>query len=358
LLAKPASLNGKHILSINWMYPVARSALFKLDAETAHELSIAQFKTMPRPLVKALFNPCVADQPVEVLGLTFPNPVGLAAGLDKNGECIQAFDAMGFGFVEIGTITPRPQAGNEKPRLFRLPEHQAIINRMGFNNHGVDALVERAKKAKQSGKLRGVLGINIGKNKDTPNENANDDYLICLRKVYAVADYVTVNLSSPNTPGLRDLQHGAAMDELLTALKAEQAKLEGEHGRYVPVLVKIAPDLTDDEVADVAERLQRTGIDGVIATNTTLSREAVAGHQYADEAGGLSGAPVLSRSTEVVRLLREALGPDYPIIAVGGVASTADAAEKRAAGANLVQVYSGFIYQGPALIADCVAAWR
>lgn len=340
------------------MYPAARRALFKLDAETAHELSITQFKTMPRPLVKALFNPCVADQPVEVLGLTFPNPVGLAAGLDKNGECIQAFDAMGFGFVEIGTVTPRPQPGNEKPRLFRLPEHQAIINRMGFNNHGVDALVERAKKAKQSGKLRGVLGINIGKNKDTPNENANDDYLICLRKVYAVADYVTVNLSSPNTPGLRDLQHGAAMDELLTALKVEQAKLEGEHGRYVPVLVKIAPDLTDEEVADVAERLQRTGIDGVIATNTTLSREAVAGHQYADEAGGLSGAPVLSRSTEVVRLLREALGPDYPIIAVGGVASTADAAEKRAAGANLVQVYSGFIYQGPALIADCVAAWR
>lgn len=337
---------------------MARSALFKLDAETAHELSITQFKTMPRPLVKALFNPCVADQPVEVFGLTFPNPVGLAAGLDKNGECIQAFDAMGFGFVEIGTVTPRPQPGNEKPRLFRLPEHQAIINRMGFNNHGVDALVERAKKAKQSGKLRGVLGINIGKNKDTPNENANDDYLICLRKVYAVADYVTVNLSSPNTPGLRDLQHGAAMDELLVALKAEQAKLEGEHGRYVPVLVKIAPDLTDEEVADVAERLQRTGIDGVIATNTTLSREAVAGHQYADEAGGLSGAPVLSRSTEVVRLLREALGPDYPIIAVGGVASTADAAEKRAAGANLVQVYSGFIYQGPALIADCVAAWR
>lgn len=345
-------------MSINWMYPAARSALFKLDAEVAHELSIKQFSAMPRAIAKALFNPCVADKPVELLGLRFPNPVGLAAGLDKNGECIQAFDAMGFGFVEIGTVTPRPQPGNEKPRLFRLPEHEAIINRMGFNNHGVDALVERAKKARKSGKLQAVLGINIGKNKDTPNENANDDYLICLRKVYAVADYVTVNLSSPNTPGLRDLQHGEAMDELLTALKAEQAKLEVEHGRYVPVLVKIAPDLTDEEVADVAERLQRTGIDGVIATNTTLSRKAVTGHQHADEAGGLSGAPVLQRSTEVVRLLRQNLGKDYPIIAVGGVASEADAAAKKAAGADLVQVYTGFIYQGPKLIADCVAAWN
>lgn len=345
-------------MSINWMYPAARSALFKLDAEVAHELSIKQFSAMPRGIAKALFNPCVADKPVELLGLRFPNPVGLAAGLDKNGECIQAFDAMGFGFVEIGTVTPRPQPGNEKPRLFRLPEHEAIINRMGFNNHGVDALVERAKKARNSGKLQAVLGINIGKNKDTPNENANDDYLICLRKVYAVADYVTVNLSSPNTPGLRDLQHGEAMDELLTALKAEQAKLEAEHGRYVPVLVKIAPDLTDEEVADVAERLQRTGIDGVIATNTTLSREAVAGHQHADEAGGLSGAPVLQRSTKVVQLLRQNLGKDYPIIAVGGVASEADAAAKKAAGADLVQVYTGFIYQGPKLIADCVAAWN
>ncbi|MDD9894014.1 MAG: quinone-dependent dihydroorotate dehydrogenase [Gammaproteobacteria bacterium] len=340
------------------MYPAARSALFKLDAEVAHELSIKQFSAMPRAIAKALFNPCVADKPVELLGLRFPNPVGLAAGLDKNGECIQAFDAMGFGFVEIGTVTPRPQPGNEKPRLFRLPEHEAIINRMGFNNHGVDALVERAKKARKSGKLQAVLGINIGKNKDTPNENANDDYLICLRKVYVVADYVTVNLSSPNTPGLRDLQHGEAMDELLTALKAEQAKLEAEHGRYVPVLVKIAPDLTDEEVADVAERLQRTGIDGVIATNTTLSRDAVAGHQHADEAGGLSGAPVQQRSTEVVRLLRQNLGKEYPIIAVGGVASKADAAAKKAAGADLVQVYTGFIYQGPKLIADCVAAWN
>lgn len=340
------------------MYPLARKALFTLDAETAHELSIKQFKSMPRAMVKALFNPCVPDKPVELMGLTFPSPVGLAAGLDKNGECIQAFDAMGFGFVEIGTVTPRPQTGNDKPRLFRLPEHGAIINRMGFNNHGVDALVQRAEKAKKSGKLQAVLGINIGKNKNTPNEQANDDYLICLRKVYAVADYVTVNLSSPNTPGLRDLQHGAAMDELLVALKAEQAKLEAEHGRYVPVLVKIAPDLSDEEVADVAQRLQQSGIDGVIATNTTLSREAVAGHQHAEQAGGLSGAPVLKRSTEVVGLLRQALGPNYPIIAVGGVASAEDAAAKRAAGANLVQIYSGFIYQGPRLIADCAAAWQ
>lgn len=339
------------------MYPAARSALFKLDAEVAHELSIKQFSLMPKTLAKALFNPCVANKPVELMGLRFPNPVGLAAGLDKNGECIQSFDAMGFGFVEIGTVTPRPQLGNDKPRLFRLPEHEAIINRMGFNNHGVDALVKRAKKAKKSGQLNAVLGINIGKNKDTANEDANDDYLICLRKVYAVADYVTVNLSSPNTPGLRDLQHGEAMDALLTALKSEQATLQQKHGRYVPVLVKIAPDLSDAEVADVAARLKRTGIDGVIATNTTLDREAVAGHPHANEAGGLSGAPVLARATEVVRLLREALGPDYPIIAVGGVRSTADAAAKRAAGADLVQIYTGFIYQGPRLIADCAAAW-
>lgn len=344
-------------MSVNWMYPVARSALFKLDPEAAHELSIKQFSCLPRGMVKTLFNPAVADKPVELMGLQFRNPVGLAAGLDKNGECIQAFDAMGFGFVEIGTVTPRPQAGNPKPRLFRLPEHGAIINRMGFNNEGVDALVARAEKAKRSGKLKAVLGINIGKNKDTANEDANEDYLICLRKVYGAADYVAVNLSSPNTPGLRDLQHGDAMDDLLKALKQEQKALAEASGRYVPVLVKIAPDLSDDEVVDVAARLQRAGIDGVIATNTTLSREAVAGHQHADEAGGLSGLPVLQRSTEVVAKLRECLGPDYPIIAVGGVSGGADAAAKRAAGANLVQIYSGFIYQGPRLLGDCVTHW-
>lgn len=345
-------------MSVNWMYPVARSALFKLDAEVAHELSIKQFSAMPRILAKALFRPHnLCSKPVELLGMTFANPVGLAAGLDKNGECIQAFDAMGFGFVEVGTVTPRPQPGNDKPRLFRLPEHNAIINRMGFNNHGVDALVEKAKKAKRSGALKGVLGINIGKNKDTPNEAANEDYLNCLRKVYEVADYVTVNLSSPNTPGLRDLQHGEAMDELLAALKAEQGQLNDKYGFYVPVLVKIAPDLTDEEVADVAERLQRAGIDGVIATNTTLSRAEVVGHKHENEAGGLSGAPVLARSTEVVKLLRQSLGEGYPIIAAGGVASTADAAAKKAAGADLVQIYTGFIYQGPRLIADCAAAW-
>lgn len=344
-------------MSVNWMYPVVRSALFKLDPEAAHELSIKQFSCLPRGMVKTLFNPAVADKPFELMGLSFRNPVGLAAGLDKNGECIQAFDAMGFGFVEIGTVTPRPQAGNPKPRLFRLPEHGAIINRMGFNNEGVDALVARAEKAKRSGKLKAVLGINIGKNKDTANEDANEDYLICLRKVYGAADYVTVNLSSPNTPGLRDLQHGDAMDDLLKALKQEQKGLAEASGRYVPVLVKIAPDLSDDEVVDVAARLQRAGIDGVIATNTTLSREAVAGHQHADEAGGLSGLPVLQRSTEVVAKLRECLGPDYPIIAVGGVSGGADAAAKRAAGANLVQIYSGFIYQGPRLLGDCVTHW-
>lgn len=344
-------------MSLNWTYPIARAALFKLDAEAAHELSIKQFRAMPRAMVKAAFNPCVADKPVELMGLRFPNPVGLAAGLDKNGECIDAFDAMGFGFVEIGTVTPRPQPGNPKPRLFRLAEHGAIINRMGFNNHGVAALVKRAEKAKASGKLKAVLGINIGKNKDTPNESANDDYLSCLREVYAVADYVTVNLSSPNTPGLRDLQHGAAMDELLTALKQEQAKLAEQHGRYVPVLVKIAPDLTDQEVSEVAGQLQRAGIDGVIATNTTLNREVVAGHRFAEEAGGLSGRPVLQRSTEIVAQLRALLGPAYPIIAVGGVSTAADAEAKRKAGANLVQIYTGFIYKGPQLIGDCIKAW-
>ena len=284
------------------------------------------------------------------MGIKFPNPVGLAAGLDKNGECIKAFEAMGFGFVEVGTVTPRPQPGNDKPRIFRLPEANAIINRMGFNNKGVDYLVDQVIKAKFSG----VLGINIGKNKDTPDENAKDDYIHCMRKVYDHATYITVNISSPNTPGLRSLQYGEALNELLSALKAEQTSLAEQYGKYVPVAVKIAPDLTAEEVDSIAQCLIANNIDGVIATNTTLARDKVAHLQFGDEQGGLSGAPVKEQSTKVIQLLSKALDNKLPIIGVGGIASGSDAQEKIAAGAKLVQVYTGFIYQGPELVKEIV----
>ena len=284
------------------------------------------------------------------MGIKFPNPVGLAAGLDKNGECIKAFEAMGFGFVEVGTVTPRPQPGNDKPRIFRLPEANAIINRMGFNNKGVDYLVDQVIKAKFSG----VLGINIGKNKDTPDENAKDDYIHCMRKVYDHATYITVNISSPNTPGLRSLQYGDALNELLSALKAEQTSLAEQYGKYVPVAVKIAPDLTAEEVDSIAQCLIANNIDGVIATNTTLARDKVAHLQFGDEQGGLSGAPVKEQSTKVIQLLSKALDNKLPIIGVGGIASGSDAQEKIAAGAKLVQVYTGFIYQGPELVKEIV----
>jgi dihydroorotate dehydrogenase len=295
-----------------------------------------------------LVYPAIADKPIKVMGLEFKNPVGLAAGLDKNGDYINALAALGFGFVEIGTVTPRPQPGNPKPRLFRLPEHQAIINRMGFNNLGVDHLLAQVKQSAYAG----ILGINIGKNFDTPIENAADDYLIGLRKAYAAASYITLNISSPNTQNLRRLQQGDEIKSLMAALKAEQLKLQQEHSKYVPLVVKIAPDLTADEIRHIARLLLEFDIDGVIATNTTIARDMIAGHALAHETGGLSGAPVKDKSTAVVRGLAVELNGRIPIIAAGGILSAEDAEEKLKAGASLVQVYSGLIYKGPQLIAD------
>lgn len=331
-------------------YSAIRKVFFKFDPEAIHELSIKGFKATGATPLNMLYKQTVPNKPVEVMGIKFPNPVGLAAGLDKNGECIKAFEALGFGFIEIGTVTPRPQPGNDKPRIFRLPEANAIINRMGFNNKGVDYLVDQVIKAK----YQGVLGINIGKNKDTPDENAKDDYIHCMRKVYDFASYITVNISSPNTPGLRSLQYGEALNELLSALKAEQTSLAEKFGKYIPVAVKIAPDLNADEVTSIAKCLIANNIDGVIATNTTLARDKVAHLPFGNEQGGLSGAPVKDKSTEVIKLLAKALDNKLPIIGVGGIASGADAQEKIAAGAKLVQVYTGFIYQGPKLIKDIV----
>jgi dihydroorotate dehydrogenase len=331
-------------------YSAIRKVLFKFDPETTHEMTIKGFKATGSSPLNLFYKQNIVDKPVEAMGINFPNPVGLAAGLDKNGECINAFSAMGFGFVEIGTITPKPQPGNPKPRIFRLPSANAVINRMGFNNKGVDYLVDQVRKAN----FKGVLGINIGKNKDTPDENAKDDYLICMRKVYNYATYITINISSPNTPGLRSLQYGDALNELLAALKAEQQVLKEQYGKYVPLAVKIAPDLSKEEIESIAECLISNNIDGVIATNTTLSREGVEGLEHGEEQGGLSGEPVKDKSTEVIRLLAIALDHKLPIIGVGGIASGRDAQEKIAAGAKLVQVYTGFIYQGPELVKDIV----
>jgi dihydroorotate dehydrogenase len=334
----------------NMFYSAIRKVLFKFDPEVIHEMTIKGFKATGASPLNLLYKQNIVDKPLEVMGIKFPNPVGLAAGLDKNGECINAFAAMGFGFVEIGTITPKPQPGNPKPRIFRLPSANAVINRMGFNNKGVDYLVDQVRKAK----FKGVLGINIGKNKDTPDENAKDDYLICMRKVYNYATYITINISSPNTPGLRSLQYGNALNELLAALKEEQQVLKEQHGKYVPLAVKIAPDLSKEEIDSIAECLISNNIDGVIATNTTLSRAGVEGLEHAEEQGGLSGEPVKDKSTEVIRLLAIALDNKLPIIGVGGIASGRDAQEKIAAGARLVQIYTGFIYKGPELVKDIV----
>lgn len=331
-------------------YPAIRKVLFQFDAETIHELTIKSLKSTGKSPLNIFYKQHVQDKPLTVMGIKFPNPVGLAAGLDKNGECINAFGAMGFGFVEVGTVTPRPQPGNEKPRIFRLPEANAVINRMGFNNKGVDYLVSQV----QAANYKGVLGINIGKNKDTPEENAKDDYLHCMRKVYDLATYITVNISSPNTPGLRSLQYGEALNELLSALKAEQSVLADKYGKYIPLTVKIAPDLTTDEVKSIAKSLLDNKIDGVIATNTTLSREGVEGIEFGTEQGGLSGQPVKDKSTQVIKTLSEALDNKLPIIGVGGIASSDDANEKLKAGASLVQVYTGFIYQGPPLVKEIV----
>ena len=327
-------------------YDLARRFMFTRDAEWAHEFALHNLRRFNNTPFSAAWSQSVVDRPVEFLGLQFKNPVGLAAGLDKNAECIDAFAKMGFGFIEVGTVTPRPQSGNDKPRIFRLPESNAIINRMGFNNKGVDNLINNVKAAKYDG----ILGINIGKNKDTPNEQGKDDYIHCMRKVFEHASYITVNISSPNTPGLRDLQYGAALDDLLQSLKSEQLDLIAKHNKQVPMLVKIAPDLDEVQIGQVSESLINNKIDGVIATNTTLERVAVHGQQYADEAGGLSGHPVRERSTHVVQELKRLTAGKLPIIGVGGIDDAASAKEKFSAGAELVQIYTGFIYKGPQLV--------
>lgn len=331
-------------------YPIVRPALFKLDPERAHELTFKQLRFMNGTPLELFYRQNLPSRPVTCMGLTFKNALGLAAGLDKNAECIDAFAAMGFGFVEVGTVTPRAQAGNDKPRMFRLVEAGGIINRMGFNNLGVDHLVENVKKAR----FNGVLGINIGKNKDTPVEQGKEDYLICMEKVYAHAGYIAINISSPNTPGLRSLQYGEALDDLLSSIKQKQKELKKRHLKYVPLAVKIAPDLSEEELIQVADSLIRHQIDGVIASNTTLDRSLVSGLKHAEEAGGLSGRPVQSRSTAVIQRLSQELQGRLPIIGVGGIDSLTAAREKIAAGATLVQIYSGFIYQGPGLIKDIV----
>jgi dihydroorotate dehydrogenase len=332
------------------LYPLLRPLLFSLDPETAHEVTLKLLNMAHVSGLGKLLNPVIEDKPVRVMGLDFKNPVGLAAGMDKNGDYINALAALGFGFVEIGTVTPRPQPGNPKPRLFRLPEHRAIINRMGFNNHGLEHLLNQVKQSH----YQGILGINIGKNFDTPMENAADDYLTGLRKAYASASYITLNISSPNTKNLRQLQQGDEIKALIAALKEEQLKLQTEHGRYVPLALKIAPDLTSGEISHIARLLLEFEIDGVIATNTTIARDKIAGHPLANEAGGLSGAPVKDASTLVVRGLAAELQGKVAIIAAGGILSAADAQEKLKAGASLVQVYSGLIYRGPQLIEDIV----
>lgn len=334
------------------MYSTLRNLLFRLDPEVSHELSLDMLGAAERLKLLELFISAPAYNPIEVMGLRFPNPVGLAAGLDKNGDYFNALGALGFGFVEIGTVTPRPQPGNPQPRLFRIPEREAIINRMGFNNKGVDHLVDQVRKRR----YQGILGINIGKNATTPVENAADDYLIGMRKVYAHADYITVNVSSPNTPGLRDLQFGDSLNRLLETLKKEQLALQQVHQRYVPVAVKIAPDMDDIAIAQVAAALTEQGMDGVIATNTTIGREGVEGCPNSEEAGGLSGLPVRDKSTRVIAGLHSHVGGKLPIIGVGGISDGPSAIEKIKAGASLVQIYSGFIYRGPAVITDVANA--
>ena len=329
-------------------YALARPLLFALDAEIAHELTIAGLHRFGCLLPDL---PVTAGPPVRVMGLDFPNRVGLAAGLDKNGEAIDGLAKLGFGFLEVGTVTPRPQPGNPKPRMFRLPEQQAIINRMGFNNHGVAALIANVRAAK----YKGILGINIGKNADTPIERAADDYLACLDKVYALASYVTVNISSPNTKNLRQLQGENELDALLGALKARQGELADKHGRYVPLALKIAPDLNPEQIENIAAALRRHRIDAVIATNTTLGREGIERLPQAKEAGGLSGAPLFEKSTAIVTALAKALANELPIIAAGGIVDGAKAKAKLAAGAQLVQIYSGLVFRGPELVRECVA---
>lgn len=336
------------------MYDLIRPLLFALDAETAHGLTLYASDVAQRSGLSRWIATPPADLPVRVFGIDFPNPVGLAAGLDKNGTHLDGLAALGFGFVEIGTVTPRPQAGNPRPRMFRLPGHEAIINRMGFNNDGIDALVRNVEKAT----FRGVLGINIGKNKDTPNERAVDDYLLCLERAYPLASYITVNISSPNTQGLRDLQEEDTLRRFIGTLRDAQERLAARHGVRKPMLLKIAPDLSETERDAIAEVLLASGIDGVICTNTTVDRHAVAGAPHAEETGGLSGRPLFDASTAVLRGMKARVGNRLPIIGVGGIVDGDTAAEKLAAGAALVQVYSGLVFRGPALVAEAVAEIR
>ncbi|MEQ1635418.1 MAG: quinone-dependent dihydroorotate dehydrogenase [Methylococcales bacterium] len=330
------------------LYSLIRPALFALDPEIAHELTLKGLKIAQQTgLIKLVADQSV-NEPVKIMGLTFKNKLGLAAGLDKNGDYIDALSALNFGFIEIGTVTPFPQSGNQKPRLFRLPEYQAIINRMGFNNLGIDHLLEQVKRRRS----QSVLGINIGKNASTPMENAADDYLIGLRKGYAVADYITLNISSPNTKNLRQLQQGDDIRSLLDALKKEQQILQRQHQKYTPLVLKIAPDLNPEEIAYIAKLLLEFEIDGVIATNTTLARHKLGGHFLREETGGLSGAPLYESATAVVKLLAVELGGKIPIIAAGGIMSAEDAQNKFKAGASLIQVYTGLIYKGPQLISE------
>lgn len=334
-------------------YQLARSLLFRLDAERAHDLSMAGLRLAERSrLLGALLPRPDAQRPYECLGLRFPNRIGLAAGLDKEGQTIDALGRCGFGFIEIGTFTPRPQGGNPKPRLFRLVDREAIINRMGFNNPGIEAGLRHSRRRRYPG----ILGFNIGKNKDTPNDEASADYLACLRRCYPVADYVAVNFSSPNTPGLRELQGPEPCARLLACLKSEQEKLAAIHGRQVPLLFKVAPDLDETQIRELARVFRDGGLDGLIATNTTLDRASIADHALAAEGGGLSGRPLLARSNEVLAAFRSELGETLPIIGCGGVASAADARAKLEAGASLVQLYSAFIFQGPALVRECARA--
>lgn len=333
---------------LNLFYPLVRFFLFRMDAEKTHDLTLSWLRRIEKSFLRRFLIQPMVDDPVEVFGIRFPNRIGLAAGLDKNGRCIDAFAALGFGHIEIGTVTPRPQPGNPKPRLFRLPKAKGLINRFGFNNQGVDQLVENVKASKYTG----VLGINIGKNFDTPVEKATQDYLICLEKVYSYATYITINISSPNTANLRQLQFGEALEELLVAINQKQTELTKQFKRRVPILVKIAPDLSEPEIEQLAETFTKLKVDGVIATNTTFSRKGVEGLEHAEEQGGLSGLPVLNQSTKVVQRLSSLTNSEIPIIGVGGICNAVDAEDKIKAGASLVQVYSGFIYSGPKLIVD------
>lgn len=336
------------------MYALAKPFLFCLDAERAHDLALTAIEVAYRTGLNPLLAARAAPLPMRVFSIDFPNPVGLAAGLDKNGTHIDALAALGFGFIEIGTTTPRPQSGNPKPRMFRLPEHQAVINRLGFNNAGVDALVRNAERAQ----FTGVLGINIGKNKDTPNELAIDDYLYCLERVYARASYIAVNISSPNTQGLRDLQEEETLRRFVGTLREAQERLAAKHGTRKPMLLKIAPDLAEAELDGIAQVLLAARIDGLICTNTTIDRSAIAGAPNAEETGGLSGKPLFDKATSVLRGMAQRLGGKIPLIGVGGILSGQDAVEKIAAGASLVQFYSGMIYRGPTLIGESVEAIR